>query len=124
MPPLITAIHEEALMRSLVTAVLEEEGYRVETYALKREAVACVRNAQPNLVLLDLWLETRWDGWEVFQALATDLLTVRIPVIMCTDIDPVHLPLGDLPTTPVAFLRTPFLLNDLLTAVERVLATS
>ena len=60
----------------------------------------------------------------VYQALATDPLTVRIPVIVCTDIDPVHLPLGGLPTTPVAFLRTPFLFDDLLTAVERVLATS
>lgn len=38
----------------------------------------------PRVVLLDLWLEQRGDGWKVLYAMRQDTVPVQLPVIMCT----------------------------------------
>ena len=67
MPPrLIVAIDGEACLLDLYTEVLQDEGYRVVTRDAKADAVACVQRERPDVVILDLWIETPADGWEVY----------------------------------------------------------
>ncbi len=83
MPPrLIVAIDDEASILDLYTAVFQDEGYRVVTCDTKADAVPCVRRELPDVVILDLWIETPADGWEVYAALAHHPTTAMIPIVM------------------------------------------
>ncbi len=119
---LIVAIDDETCILDLYTAVLQDEGYRVVSCA-KADAVSCVQREQPDVVLLDVWPLTPAGDWAIYQVLAEDPTTARIPVILCTTIDPTTIqPPAGLEASPVAILPKPFPLDDLLGAVETALA--
>ena len=62
---------------------LEREGYRVESAETGEEAINCVNNQHPDLIVLDLMLPGI-DGMEVCRILKRKESTVMIPVIMLT----------------------------------------
>ena len=55
----------------LLEDILTEAGYHYHPDVWTRCAgtVACILQAHPQVVLLDLWLEQRGDGWTVLDAL-------------------------------------------------------
>ena len=55
-PPSILVVDDEEIMREVITALLEEEGYRVTSAATGEEGVEKVKEEAPDLVLLDLML--------------------------------------------------------------------
>ncbi len=118
-PRLVVAIDAEATILDLYTEILQEEGYRVVTCGAKADAIPCVQRELPDVVILDLWLELPGDGWEVAAVLASDPSTAAIPIIICTGSDTTKLqPPAELHASPVAILHKPFLLDDLLGAIE------
>ncbi len=54
--PSILVVDDEEIMREVIAALLEEEGFRVVCAATGEEALEEVRQEPPNLVLLDLML--------------------------------------------------------------------
>ena len=121
-PGLIVAVDDEPSILDLYAEILQDEGYRVVSCA-KADAVSCVRREQPDVVLLDVWPLTPVADWATYQALVEDPTTARIPVILCTTIDPTTIQLpAELHASPVAILPKPFLLDDLLGAIETALA--
>lgn len=121
--PLIVVVDDQQTMRDLFTDVLEEEGYRVLTCSSRVEAVACIQREQPAVVILDLWLETPNDGWDVCADLAQEPATAEIPVILCTATDADRRqPPDELQMASLAFLDKPFEITDLLDALETALA--
>jgi CheY-like chemotaxis protein len=70
-----------------VLALLEESlslhGYEVWTASDGREALACVRECGPDLVLLDTNMPGM-DGYEVIRQLKRDEATSSIPIIVTT----------------------------------------
>lgn len=121
--PLIVVVDDQQTMRDLLTDVLEDEGYRVTTCRSREQAVDCIQREQPDLVILDLWLETPNDGWDVCADLARNPTTALIPILLCTaaDVDR-RQPPEELQLASFAFLDKPFELTDLLDAVETALA--
>lgn len=67
----------------LSTTYLEREGYAVSTAADGIEALAVVRSAQPDLVLMDVRMP-KLDGFEACRALKQDPSTRLIPIILVT----------------------------------------
>ena len=80
---LIAVVEDEETIRSAVAALLEKEGFRVETAADGPSAVALCERVQPDLVVLDVMLPG-FDGLEVCRRIQSDR---SVPVLMLTALD-------------------------------------
>ena len=79
----ILLVDDEASIRELVRFNLEKAGYRVQEAADGQEAVNAIRQAKPDLVLLDLMLPGL-DGLDVCRLVKGNRETSSIPIIMLT----------------------------------------
>jgi putative two-component system response regulator len=69
--------------RSLVTALLTRDGYRVDAASSGAAALECVRRNPPDLVLLDVMMPAL-SGFDVCRTLKADAGTRLIPVVLIT----------------------------------------
>jgi CheY-like chemotaxis protein len=119
--PLITVVEHDPMLGMLFHEVLMLEGYAAELWTESAGAVEHIRQRQPDLVILDLWLHQRGDGWQIFDDLQRDPFTRAIPVILCTT-DTVPPQWNGPPTAqPAALLEKPFDLEVLLAVVADLL---
>lgn len=81
MTPLILLAEDEAAQRDVVAYNLSAEGYRVAEAADGEEAMLLIREAMPDLVILD-WMMPNLSGIEVCRRLKADPATRTVPVIM------------------------------------------
>ncbi|MAF31135.1 MAG: sigma-54 dependent transcriptional regulator [Pseudomonadota bacterium] len=75
----ILIVDDEADIRSSISGLLEDEGYRTRTAASGQEALDMVAERLPNLVLLDIWMDGM-DGLEVLSRLKRRV--PDLPIIM------------------------------------------
>jgi CheY-like chemotaxis protein len=98
-------------------------GYRVLAAADGEAALALVRRARPDVVLLDLRLPGL-DGWELLERLRSDAALEHVPVVVVTaSADPSERERGNAARV-VDFLVKPLSADALLAAVERALSES
>ncbi|MDQ2787799.1 MAG: response regulator [Chloroflexota bacterium] len=122
--PMIAVLDNDPSFLSLMHALLTDEGYR--TLRCRPDDVvsahALVKRARPALVILDLWLAKREDGWAFLTRLWDDRETARIPALIVTG-EPVVLPehAAVLHAKHCPIVRKPFDWQDLLTAVATIL---
>ncbi|MDI6808226.1 MAG: response regulator [Candidatus Eisenbacteria bacterium] len=76
----ILVADDEAYIRELVRAKLENVGYDVEEASTGREAIELAKNSPPDLILLDIMMPD-FDGFETCRYLREDERTKTIPVI-------------------------------------------
>jgi CheY-like chemotaxis protein len=120
--PLIVAVDDDQVILDLYHEALEDEGYRIVSCITQHDAIASVKRARPDLVILDLIFGTSIGGWEIFQILSADPSTATIPVIFSTAASRDHLEqLARLQPSPVAILHKPFHIADLVAAIEAAL---
>src|SRR5260221_11682338 len=82
--PLIMVIDDDAAVRSALTDLLEEEGYRVVAIADGREGLRHLsRQERPQLILLDLMMPAA-DGWQFRAEQLMNPALASIPVIVVT----------------------------------------
>jgi len=117
----ILCIEDEQEMIDLIRLILERRGYEVEGASGGKEGLEKIRNAPPDLVLLDLMMPDM-DGWEVYQQMKAEEASKDIPVIVVTakaqSIDKVlglHIAKVD------DYISKPFSPQELLNSVEQVL---
>jgi CheY-like chemotaxis protein len=65
----------------VVTIVLEENGYKVESAMRGTEILNKIRKNKPNLILLDIWMP-EMTGEEIARLLHANKDTKDIPIIM------------------------------------------
>jgi two-component system, OmpR family, phosphate regulon response regulator PhoB len=82
-PADVLIVEDEPDIRNLVVHHLTRDGFRCRVAASGPEALARVRTATPDLVVLDLMLP-EMDGLEVCRRLRADPATAAIPIIMLT----------------------------------------
>jgi two-component system nitrogen regulation response regulator NtrX len=82
--PLIAVVDDDPALRQVVQDLLEDEGYATLLRAQGTGAYELIREAQPALVILDLWLEHPNAGGMVLALLELDEATNHIPVIVCS----------------------------------------
>ena len=64
----VLIVDDEAAIREVVGAVLEDEGYRPRGAANSDEALREIERRPPGLVLLDIWLEgSALDGVQILE---------------------------------------------------------
>src|SRR3954470_8113327 len=82
--PLIMVIDDDAPVRTALTALLEEQGYRVVAIASGREALRHLsRQEPPQLILLDLMMPAP-DGWQFRAEQLMNPALASVPVIIIT----------------------------------------
>ena len=81
----ILVVDDQPEIRSMFTALLQEEGYSVVCAANGREALDYLRRTDelPRLILLDLAMPIM-TGWDFLREQERDLTLAAIPVILMT----------------------------------------
>ena len=87
--PKVMLIEDDASMRSLLTTLLEIEGYQVakgSDQASETEQVEVIRREKPDAVLMDVHLRTG-SGIEILRQLRADTELKNVRVIMTSGMD-------------------------------------
>jgi len=122
--PVIGIIEDDAALQQLLHEVLLADGYETVGWDRGDGAFEFLRMVQPDLVILDLWLEHPDAGRLVLGRLAVDPATQHIPILVCS----AHPQLLRAPL-PVAaqgyvLLEKPYAIEDLLAQVQALLGGS
>lgn len=112
----ILVVDDELDIAEAVRAVLEAEGYQVETAADGSECLQVLQAAPPDLLLLDVMMPVL-DGFGVLEEMRS--ADMSVPVVMMSAIRP-DSRLAEYQIK--AFLKKPFHLETLLETVDRALA--
>lgn len=83
----IFVINDTVAILELFRALLEDEGFRVTTDGFSIELIEMlgrVRDARPDLIVLDFVILDEGKGWQFLQLLKMDRDVKDIPVIVCT----------------------------------------
>lgn len=79
----ILIVEDNPLNLELASDLLTSQGYAVQQASSAEEALHLVREAQPDLILMDLRLPGM-DGYAALEALRDDPTTNRIPIVALT----------------------------------------
>ena len=121
-PPLLAIVDYDEAFREMLDAVFTEEGYRILLLVQGAGAYEAIRQAQPDLVLLDLWLERRDAGWELLEQLCGDPATRDIPIIVCSaDSHTLKTQAARMQELGCSVVAKPFDLDELLAAARQAL---
>ena len=122
--PLIAIANHDPVLVRLLSVVLTTAGF--EWMALPASSLAYdeINRRQPDLIILDTWLETREAGWTLFQELRLDEVTREIPVLICSsDLEEYEKRAASLEKHGnVTVLNKPFDIDVLVKRVRQMLA--
>jgi twitching motility two-component system response regulator PilH len=79
----ILVVDDSATDRQYLTDLLSKHGYKVSSAASAEEALAKVKQARPDLVLMDVVMPGQ-NGFQATRTLTTEEATKDIPVIICS----------------------------------------
>ncbi len=121
--PLIAVVEDDPAIALFLEDLLAEEGYTTRIWTDSQGVFEFCRDEQPNLVVLDLWLQHRNEGWLLFERLCDDSVTTHIPVIICSgDMRSIDQRLPLLQADHWRVLAKPFDLEEMVTQVRTLLA--
>jgi two-component system nitrogen regulation response regulator GlnG len=80
----IMVIDDDHAILGLLDTLLTEAGYHPILWDRAQDAHELIRTVQPDLVILDLWLEHPGAGGMVLGLLAVDPTTRHLPILVCT----------------------------------------
>ncbi|MFA5097172.1 MAG: response regulator [Candidatus Margulisiibacteriota bacterium] len=106
-----------------MASILESKGYSVVSASNGTEGLAKAKEEKPDLMLLDVMMSSKTEGFDLAKNLKNEASTRDLPVIMITGIrKDMNLPFGFEPDPdylPVAaLLEKPIKPDELLKAVE------
>src|SRR4051794_18484868 len=121
-PPLIAVVDRDPSILDLLDDLLGDEDFRTLRCPTGEGAHERIRAAKPALVILEPWLERPDTGCRLLADLRRDPATARTPVLICSTRVPLPAHLS-IPShwPPVATLRKPFDLDDLLGWIRTLL---
>ena len=123
--PLIAIVEDDDATAEMLADLLAMSGYRTLQISRAEAAFPAIRAAQPQLVVLDLWLEHRHAGSMVVGMLSIDPATAHIPIVLCSAQVAVLHARGDQILHRVAgVVEKPFAIEALLTTIRGALETT
>ena len=82
----ILVVDDDASTRTILRKMLIKDGWRVEEAKHGKDAVQCVENEKPELILLDLLMPVM-DGFEFLNVVKASNEWNKIPIIVITSKD-------------------------------------
>jgi CheY-like chemotaxis protein len=123
----IAVIDDDAVFVELMHDLLANgEGYDVVSTSHWPQALEFIKDAQPDVVILDLMMGREQTGWAVLDLLRDDPATADIPVILCSAAAPALQQCSVRAGSRgiVATVAKPFDVDDLLGVIQRLLVES
>ena len=100
--------------------VLEHHGYQVRTAESAKEGEAAVRSQCPDLIILDIMMESPESGLQLAGIIARDFS--GLPVVLFSSIANASMQVFDTSTLPVsAIIEKPIEQQELLSIVQKIL---
>jgi twitching motility two-component system response regulator PilH len=124
--PRISVVNDNPEFLEVMSAILaDESGYEVTLHAGETTSIAELRDAQPDLVIVDLLLGAA-SGWEIAALVRADDRIGSIPMIICSaDIGQLDEKRDELERIGnIHLLRKPFGIEDVTRLVERLVGGS
>lgn len=119
--PRVVIADDDPDIRRLVEMTVTNAGCDVTVAADGEEALERVREAMPDLVILDV-LMPRMDGWEVARALKSDPQTRSVPLMFLTSRGQEHDVLEGFDSGAIDYMVKPFSPRELQVRVRAVLS--
>lgn len=120
----VFVINDTVAILEMFRLMLEDEGYRVTTDGFSVELfemLGRIKEASPDLIVLDFIIMDEGKGWQFLQLLKMDREARHIPVIVCTAAAKLVEELQThLDTMGVAVVLKPFDIDHLLHEVEKL----
>lgn len=116
---IVVADDQEDLLEMMRDA-LEMEGYEVRTAVNGQEALDLVKEAPPDIVIVDLWMPIK-NGFEVCQSLKESPLTQHLPVIILSGAADLENKVQGLELGADDFVTKPLNLIELLARIRMIL---
>ncbi len=111
----VLVVDDQPLLRDVQVLLLRDAGYVAIALAGAREALACLADLRPDLIVLDLSMPGM-DGYEFLRELRADEIWGDLPVIVATGLTPEEMQPLDEPV-----LAKPFSDVALLSSVRRLI---
>lgn len=119
----ILVVDDEDDIRSLIRAILEDEGYIVREATNSSEALSAVSEKCPDLIILDIWLqESDKDGLEVLKKVKEE--HPILPVLMISGHGTIETAVTAIKYGAYDFIEKPFKSDRLLMMMSRAIETA
>lgn len=119
----ILVVDDDQHLRTILKHVLEQGGFQVELAEDGRQALACLQQELPDLVLLDVMMPGL-DGFDVLRELRGRFRTHHLPVIMLTAKGETPQKVRGLEQGANDYLCKPFVPEELVLRVRNMLQLS
>ena len=118
----ILIVDDEADIRHLIAGILEDEGYECREAGTSSEAFDAIRQRQPNLIVLDVWLQgSEHDGLKMLELIRKE--NPEQQVIMISGHATFDMAVSATKIGAYDFLTKPFKTDVLLHTIGRALET-
>jgi DNA-binding response OmpR family regulator len=114
---------DDPLLRALLQHKLAAEGHQVFAAEHGGGVAALIRDHAPDLIVLDAMMPVM-DGFEVLRRLKADIGTRQIPVVMLTALKREQDVVGGLQLGAADYLAKPFIPDELVQRIRRILGAS
>ena len=117
--PWILIVDDDPDFVEITSTILQGEGYRISSAASGEQALKAMKQERPDLVLLDVMMETPLEGVNVSRRMSRDRDLKDVPIVMISSVDSsqhaallpddVHIPIDawiSKPVNPEHLLRT------------------
>lgn len=116
----ILVVDDEADIRMLIGGLLVDEGYATREAGNSDEALAAIRQRQPNLVILDIWLQgSTLDGLQILEVIKREYPS--LPVLMISGHGSTETTVEAMRLGAVDFIDKPFKSEHLLVRIGKAL---
>jgi CheY-like chemotaxis protein len=122
MPGKVLIVDDDPDIVEAMTNLLDAKGYKVVSASNGKEGIEMARKEMPGIILLDVMMTTKSEGFDVARSLSKDEKLKGIPIVMVTGVSrEMNLPFGFEPDSdwlPVkAVLEKPIKPENLLKIV-------
>jgi len=80
----IAVVNDDTVFLEMMVAVLAEEGWDAEIYREQGNAFRELQQNPPDLIILDIRMESPESGWTLLELFTLDRRLCTIPVIVCS----------------------------------------
>jgi DNA-binding NtrC family response regulator len=118
----IAVVNDDTVFLEMMAAVLQEQQYDVRIYREAHHAFEQLRADLPEVIILDIRMETPESGWNLLELLTLDRLTHRVPIVVCSAaIQDLRSHQEWLNDHGIQILPKPFDIDELYACVQRAL---
>ena len=120
----VAVVNNDTDFLDLMADVLDLEGHQTIIIKESRTAYQRLKDVQPNLIILDIRMDSPEDGWNICELLKLDPITQAIPIIICSaSIGELQEKAPWLAQHGIGTLPKPFDIDDLYESVRVTLET-